>query len=237
VPRFTPYCYGVLATSASPRRDFSWGQDEIKPSVPSVEGPIQPPHSHGVWQLLQDILRPRPDPGNNAQGNPRPPASGRGERCRPVPSRLSPLASGSGPFCGVLSSSCGCSSFSVPISPSEALASRFGGQRRLCLPPAFSRADRNSLGGWLHPPLLDAGEICGCLAFLAPFSLFVPSSPGRRQMLRSPRGVCVVPSGCASPSRCSRLPLQETTDFLPVPFAQLPPFLRRCVPNNRRWRL
>lgn len=52
-------------------------------------------------QLLQDILQPQPDLGNNAQGIPLPPMSGQVERCWLVPSRLSALTSGSGPFLGL----------------------------------------------------------------------------------------------------------------------------------------
>lgn len=75
--------------------------------------------------------------GEQCAGHPRPPASGQGERCRPAPSRLSPLASTSGPFPRVqwhLSSSHSCSSFSTqtPV-------------QRLLLPTSVSRGCSLSL--------------------------------------------------------------------------------------------
>lgn len=138
---FAPNCRGVLTTTASSARDASRGQDEIKANLPLGEGPIQPlptphPNSRGVRQLLQDILRPRPDPGNNVRGMPRPPASGRGERCRTVPSRLAPLIPGSCPRVRWGLSPCHrrCSSSSIRISIQRD-ASHFSEQRLLSLPP------------------------------------------------------------------------------------------------------
>lgn len=80
-----------------------------------MEDPIQP---------LQDILQPWPDLGNNARGIPLPPASGRGERCRLVPSR-SALGCGSGPFPRLLQH--------LNFHP-QAPASHLSGERLLLVP-------------------------------------------------------------------------------------------------------